>query len=364
MLELLWNKSLFHFAIMVMCIIMISIMIRTGQKPPSNQKILLFLPVLILLTELIGFLKHTLFIRDYLEVHFPYILSVNYVFELTYVPILFLYLKSLYDSEWDFKTIALLHWTPAVAVFMYWVYKMINPAIDIYLNPFERNMLFSIHQLQFLIYGIIMFIFLRRNHTKKKLAGKVSLYIAGLLIWKCIHLFEYFAWSELNWISETFAWLLYVMAELCMLLFMGKLFHVFLSGTFDTHTLKSNGKYKKTLISEKQREELHGRLLLLLESKKIYLNPDLDLTELSNKLESPAHHVSQTINTCFNTNFFDLINQYRVNESKKLFDQYDNSEKTVLEILYASGFNSKSVFNTHFKKYTGMTPSDYRKKVY
>jgi AraC-like DNA-binding protein len=59
----------------------------------------------------------------------------------------------------------------------------------------------------------------------------------------------------------------------------------------------------------------------------------------------------------------DFINKYRVEEVKVRFSDPENKNKTVLEIMYETGFYSKSVFNTAFKKFTGMTPSEYRKKM-
>ena len=75
------------------------------------------------------------------------------------------------------------------------------------------------------------------------------------------------------------------------------------------------------------------------------------------------YHISQVFNDCFNKNFYDFINLYRIEESKKLLRNPKNNEKTILEILYEAGFNSKSTFNALFKKHTGVTPTEYRKFI-
>jgi AraC-like DNA-binding protein len=62
----------------------------------------------------------------------------------------------------------------------------------------------------------------------------------------------------------------------------------------------------------------------------------------------------------FNQNFRDFINKYRIEESKFLLKNKSNGNKTILEIAYEVGFNSKSAFNAAFKKFTGLTPKEYR----
>jgi len=88
----------------------------------------------------------------------------------------------------------------------------------------------------------------------------------------------------------------------------------------------------------------------------------LNLDNLVETLSLPARHLSQVINVAFNQNFFDFISDYRILEAKqKLYDPV-YKDKTILHVLFDVGFNSKSSFNHLFKKKTGMTPSEFRKK--
>jgi AraC-like DNA-binding protein len=73
--------------------------------------------------------------------------------------------------------------------------------------------------------------------------------------------------------------------------------------------------------------------------------------------------LSQTINFCFKQNFNSYINQYRIDEAKKIIEADKKDKKTVFEILLDSGFNSKSVFNESFKKFNGFTPKEYRESL-
>ena len=72
------------------------------------------------------------------------------------------------------------------------------------------------------------------------------------------------------------------------------------------------------------------------------------------------HHVSQVNYEKLNKSFFELLGSYRIEEAKKLLSE-KSTHKNVMEILYEVGFNSKSSFNTAFKKYTLKTPSEFRK---
>jgi len=120
-------------------------------------------------------------------------------------------------------------------------------------------------------------------------------------------------------------------------------------------------KYERTSLSDAIKENYKNKLLRYMETRKPYLDPSLCLNDLAKKISIPPHHLSQVLNTCLNQNFFDFINSYRIKESRRLLSEQRSDKKTILEILYETGFNSKSVFNTAFKKHTGTTPTQFRK---
>ena len=124
----------------------------------------------------------------------------------------------------------------------------------------------------------------------------------------------------------------------------------------------AKNKYSSSLLSSEQSSLIAEKLRDFMEKEKPFLEPEITLQELSSKLEIHPRYVSQVINERFNKNFFEFINYYRVEEAKSQLVSDSGLEKTVLEILYECGFNSKSVFNTFFKKSTGLTPSQYRKR--
>ncbi|WP_310555865.1 helix-turn-helix domain-containing protein [Flavobacterium sp.] len=97
--------------------------------------------------------------------------------------------------------------------------------------------------------------------------------------------------------------------------------------------------------------------------KKPYLNPSITIQNISDDIEIPVRDLSLLINHKLGQHFFDFINTYRIENAMKILKDSTKKEETVLEILYEVGFNSKSSFNTAFKKYTGTTPTSYRKQL-
>ncbi len=94
--------------------------------------------------------------------------------------------------------------------------------------------------------------------------------------------------------------------------------------------------------------------------QKLYLDPDLTIRQLAEETEIHEKSISKTINTIFDTNFSEYINNYRIQEAIRLIHSDENL--SIKEVMFKSGFNSRSVFNTAFKQKTGATPSGYRNK--
>jgi len=127
--------------------------------------------------------------------------------------------------------------------------------------------------------------------------------------------------------------------------------------------LRNIVKYKHSQLSNDDKVKYSKQLLIYIKDYKPYLDPELTLAKLSKQLSIPSRYLSQIINEQTDKNFYDFINYYRIEESKILLKEKLRNEKYISEILFIVGFNSRSSFNNAFKKYTGYTPSDYRKKI-
>lgn len=120
---------------------------------------------------------------------------------------------------------------------------------------------------------------------------------------------------------------------------------------------KTESEYKKSGLKSDMAISKHGELLKLMEKEKPYLNPKLTLTELAQSLSVSSNHLSQIINQYEQVNFHDFINKYRVEEF--IQRAQDNKYFSFLAHALDSGFNSKSSFNSVFKKFKSVTPSQY-----
>ena len=124
---------------------------------------------------------------------------------------------------------------------------------------------------------------------------------------------------------------------------------------------KTTGEYKHSGLKEEDALVFHNQLQQLMKTEKPYLEPKLSLNDLAEYLDLTPNHLSQIINQYEGKNFYDYINEFRVEEFKKRALTPENKNYSILAIALDSGFNSKSSFNQVFKKMVGKTPSQYLK---
>lgn len=125
--------------------------------------------------------------------------------------------------------------------------------------------------------------------------------------------------------------------------------------------VEENVKYKSSKLTKVESQEWIKTLENYVKQNKPFLNPEITLNQLAESIDISPRILSQIINENYQQNFQDYINRLRVEESKKYLLDAKN-KKTVLEILYEVGFNTKSAYNIAFKKTTGLTPTEYKKK--
>jgi len=122
-------------------------------------------------------------------------------------------------------------------------------------------------------------------------------------------------------------------------------------------------KYLKSGMSEEKLDAINEKLLHLMCMEKPFLDSDISLRSLSENLDESANHISQVINDKHGENFFNFINSYRIDEMTELMKIPSNSNLTLLALAYEAGFNSKTTFNTAFKKLKELTPRAYFKNI-
>ncbi len=117
-----------------------------------------------------------------------------------------------------------------------------------------------------------------------------------------------------------------------------------------------NFKFTKSDLIQKK-----DKILNALEKDKLYEDPSITVAKLAGHLGLPINSLSRMINETLNTNFNDLINQYRVQAFKSRVLAPDSHKYSILGLGQEVGFRSKASFYRAFKKETGMTPSDFMK---
>ncbi|GJM32143.1 MAG: hypothetical protein DHS20C18_11440 [Saprospiraceae bacterium] len=127
--------------------------------------------------------------------------------------------------------------------------------------------------------------------------------------------------------------------------------------------VENKTRYATSNLQEEDACIIDERLMAYMQEEKPFLDNQLCLPQLAEELGINTNYLSQVINERHGKNFVEFINEYRVAALKSKLENPDNRQFTILSLAFDCGFNSKTTFNTAFKKITGLTPSQYLKKV-
>ena len=123
-------------------------------------------------------------------------------------------------------------------------------------------------------------------------------------------------------------------------------------------------KYQKSGLKPPDMELIVKAMDTLMEGKKLYLDPELTIDQVAGELTIPRHHLTQSLNMVSGKNFYTYINEWRLKAFLRRLDDPKYHDFTLLANAYDCGFNSKSTFNSVFKRTTGVTPSAYVATLY
>lgn len=310
----------------------------------------------------------------------PFVYYPGYATYLLLGPLLYLYTKSLCYRSFKFKKTDLFHFLPYVLMATFLIVRyyvraagIAGDSVAIARTPslFDRIVDDVAFHVQILIYMLltIRVIFIYRRQIKElyaslepiNLSWLLFLLIGFILMW----LMDVGNFVVLNFMNIAARELRNVLLFLSLtinfifatvIVYRGLKYPELFSG------IEEKPKYARSKLTRKESEQYIKKLTDFMKTEKPYFEPSVCLNDLAAKLSISPRYLSQSINDLLNQNFFDLINHYRIEEAKQLFSNPAHRRKTILEILYEVGFNSKSVFNSAFKKHTGMTPTEFRKR--
>lgn len=301
------------------------------------------------------------------------------------IPVFYLYVLSVCYSDFKLKPKYLLHLLPFLManVILLPRFYLVNVASKINLLQNRQSVLelqfnHILFHTQIVVYLIAVFMLLRK--TKKlyleNYAGAninsynwIFQFTSALAILYLIALVKnIFKFSEYEYISVRINSGLLIF-QLCVTCW-------YLLKALNNPSLFRNIDSKLKLVSdiilenkdseplagnEKKQDETLSKLQQFMITEKPFLNPSLTIQDISNTIQIPTRELSILINHQLDQHFYDFVNSYRIEQAMEILKDTSKSKLTILEILYEVGFNSKSSFNTAFKKHTGYTPTDYRK---
>lgn len=299
-------------------------------------------------------------------IHYHKTIFFLFQFSLMIAPMAYFYTRSLISKGFGLKKCYILHFLPFFGFIAFSVFYLARSENFVILSSPLRFFSALIIVIQNLIYLVFIAIIWRKSEQIENMSSEkngnqqsiqIKTVVSGLfLIWITnLNMF-----IIIDVLKKT-TWCPYTTNIYFFSLFI--FINVFLFILLSNPSLLLNGlakKYSKSRLDKNLKDFLFNRLIQLMLEQKPYLDPDFGLNDLSNLLSVPVRDLSQIINEKTGHNFYEFINKYRIEESIMLLKTYQQKEKYISEIFYSVGFNSKSTFNTVFKKITGFTPSEFR----
>jgi AraC-like DNA-binding protein len=315
---------------------------------------------------------------------FPAFINTTAPFILLHGPILWFYIQSQTKQKFQFKPIFLLHFIPFIGM-------LIDHTSQLYFLPVEEKihivtteafkdyfsyplwvMVITISPLVYFLWGIkILNTYNSKienflSHTELFDFRWLKKLLIIIIILYCLVNFSFVidfivplaSFSVLQYIA-------FILASLFILI-MG-IFGQRQNNLFNSEVIKVDldKLYEDKKISKLEKEErvFIVRLHEFMRTEKPYLEPEITVSGLSQQLNISVEYLSEMLNRRLNVNFFDYINQYRVEEFKKEVQKPESQHLTLTGIALNCGFNSKASFYRVFKKNTNTTPSLYKQKL-
>lgn len=279
-----------------------------------------------------------------------WLINIGFVAHSAAGPLLYLYCyQFLYDTKYS-KTI-LLHFIPTFLLLA--LITTANLENFWYIGGYSA-LLF--HQLIYSFSGlfIVAYALARPHRVPSLLSGKDWIWLFVLVLSTMMLQLAYFSNYVLGLTPYLIAPIVYGVLVYLLGFFALRNPEVFRS-------FKDSRKYANINLSDQETVSYRERIIELMERKEPYLNSDFTIKDLAKDMNLPSYLVSHIINSEFSQNFSDYINHFRIKRAKMLLADKAYANFKISSVAYDSGFNSLSSFNLSFKKYTGMTPSRYRK---
>jgi AraC-like DNA-binding protein len=309
------------------------------------------------------------------------------LFAFLQIPVFYLYVVSVCYSDFKFKPKYVLHLVPFLIANLILIPRFytvdVASKINFIINRksmIELQFNHTLIHIQIVIYFIAVFMILRKakklyleNYAGTSINSYNWLFqftIVLTILYSCAIVKNILKFSDYQYISEwiKIGGLIFQMFIVCWYLFKalnnpGLFRNIDSKLKLVSDIILEEKNNAPLAVTEKEYNEELLKLQQYMMEEKPFLNPSLTIQDISNKIEIPVRDLSLLINHKLEQHFFDFINTYRIENAKDILKDTTKNKITILEILYEVGFNSKSSFNTAFKKHTGLTPTLYRKQL-
>ncbi len=284
---------------------------------------------------------------------------VLYLTALLLAPILYFIVLNYYEQiDLNFKNI-IIHFAPFFISECILIVGLLQNKIFISMN-FTRFLIL----LQSVVYIVLILNLLRArkillrdvfrvnlnnfdDFIKIVIIGYIVLWFINIQIFGIIKFYTFAHWCA--YVSSLYALVIFIF--ITSLLFI----HMLYPGI--THI-----KYSRSSLCGDEKKHIIDKLTNYVCQEESFKDPELTLEKMSFDLEISTKLMSRVLNETFKMNFNEFLNFHRIEEAKKIMGNKENNTLTILEILYMVGFGSKSAFYSSFKKLTGYTPTEFRKK--
>lgn len=361
------------------------LLLDKGKNRLSQKLLLLFFSIIGLVL-----IEHYFFQRKVIF-EYPHLMGITYTFPIILGPILFFYIKSLVNEHGliSFRSF-LLHAMPFLlaTTFLFYDFYFLSPQEKLiyYEKETQGQTSFFFLIAEFLInfsipfYSIVSLILLKKHlrQIKKSYSNTENIDLNWLKIVLICMVFVSFVSVLMGILSDFFNFISFESGD--NLMYTALTIIIYFLGyygikqkpilstenpIFQIETAPSlKPKYANSSLKDGEKEKLIQRLTNSMDNEKPYLNESLTLKELADKLETTPNNLSQIINEKFSKNFYEFINEYRINEVKSLLSDPKYAHYSMIGIAFDCGFNSKSTFNSVFKQITGKTPSEFKKSAF
>jgi len=280
-------------------------------------------------------------------------------------PCLYFYLQSILTGIRRFVGKDCLHLLPFIIVVVaYLPETLTSPSAGlIHLDEpmtIKKTLILSyLKSIQLLIYLIISFSLLGKDHTKNNLQESARLFLRKLvtafialslvgMLLSTLYSFDVYKLPLADKLELTFlATLTYFLA-----------YYVFV---YDVRPSQPKKRYLSSALTESARNELAIQISQYMEKEFPYLQDEFKAASMASNLGISEHYLSEVLALELNTNFYSLTNRYRLDHFKQLVINPIYASKPTIDIALAAGFNSKSSFHRVVKEAKGITPGAYRK---